>query len=304
VRRDGAGGGSGRAATAGGFVAIALWATTIAVVGSLAQGLGVWLAAGVTYGVAGGLGWLLGGARARGWRRLPRVYVLTCGALFVAYMVLLTAAIGAARGASDLAAVSMLNYLWPALTVALSVPLLGYRASGWLWPSLLLGSGGAWLVIAGDDPRAAWADPNLTAWLCAAGAALAWAGYSNLTRRLCAGHTEDAVPVFMLASSLVIAVGGVIAGDDLLALGRADALTWAALLYMAALPGWLAYGLWDRAMRAGNHTLVAAASYATPLASALAIAAVHGLALSWQVVAAALLVLAGGLGSRASVRAV
>ena len=76
---------------------------------------------------------------------------------------------------------------------------------------------------------------------------------------------------------------------------------WAALLYMALLPGWLAYSLWDRAMRAGNQVLVAAASYATPIGSALAISAVHGLALSWHVVAAVLLVLAGGVGCRWSV---
>ena len=101
--------------------------------------------------------------------------VVVCGGLFVLYMVLLSAAIGAARHAGDLVAVSVLNYLWPALTVVFSVPLFGYKTKIWLVPSLLLGSAGAWLAIVGDQPEAVLASPNWIAWLCAAGGAVAWA---------------------------------------------------------------------------------------------------------------------------------
>jgi drug/metabolite transporter (DMT)-like permease len=295
-------------ATAGGLIALALWASTIAVVGSLASSLGVWTATATTYALASALGWSLGGDRARRWRRLPPRHRWGCGALFALYMTLLTAAIGgAASQPSALVAVSMLNYLWPALTVALSVPLLGYRASPWLWPSLLIGSGGAWLAIAGDDLSASLAPLAASApwgaWLCAAAAAAAWAAYSNLTRKLAQGHDEDPTPAFMGASAIALAIAAPLCGDSLTALARATPSTWAALLYMAALPGWLAYALWDRAMRAGNHALVAAASYATPVLSALLIAAVHGLSLSWSMIAAAGLVLCGGVGSRLSVSA-
>jgi hypothetical protein len=153
-------GSSNQAATVGGFVAIGLWATTIAIVGSLASALGVWSSSSTTQAMAGVLGLILGGHKARGWYRLPGRYLAVCGGLFVLYMVLLSAAIGAARGAGDLIAVSVLNYLWPALTVAFSVPLFGHKATRWLAPSLLLGSAGAWLAIVGDQPEAVLASPN------------------------------------------------------------------------------------------------------------------------------------------------
>jgi hypothetical protein len=59
---------------------------------------------------------------------LPLSYLVGCGLLFVTYTVLLFLAIGLARGRQQVLEVGLLNYLWPALTILLSVVLLNKRA--------------------------------------------------------------------------------------------------------------------------------------------------------------------------------
>ena len=86
-----------RPATAGGFAALIIWCTTVAVARSMAESLGVLTGAALATGAGGAAalvaGWLRG-RRPGTMLRLPRKYLLGCGGLFVAYEVCLFAGLG------------------------------------------------------------------------------------------------------------------------------------------------------------------------------------------------------------------
>ena len=125
--------------------------------------------------------------------------------------------------------------------------------------ALAVGADG--LAVGADISWTAHATSTLPALL----AAVAWGLYSNLSRRWGGPQAGNAMPVFLLASGLVLAV---------LRACRAERSVWTAGLageavYLVVFPTLLAYVCWDTAARRGNLSLVAALSYLTPLLSVL-----------------------------------
>ena len=142
--------------------------------------------------------------------RLPRQYVLGCGGLFVVYTVCLYGAIGLAGGREQVLEVGVINYLWPGLTLVLSVPILHKRAGLGLILGAVLGFAGvvlaAWPAGAPDGPGLA-GHLRANAWpfLLALVGAVTWALYSNLSRRWAERAEGQAVPLFLLATGAVMA---------------------------------------------------------------------------------------------------
>ena len=118
--------------TLAGIAAVLLWSTTVAFSRTLSEQMGPFSAGAAVYLLAG----LLGLAEmARGQSgfarlfRLPRRYLLGCGALFAAYILLLYAAVGLAHSHAQVLAVGLANYLWPSLTLLFALPIQRRRAS-------------------------------------------------------------------------------------------------------------------------------------------------------------------------------
>ncbi|MBM4019631.1 MAG: aromatic amino acid DMT transporter YddG [Planctomycetes bacterium] len=278
---------SGRTvATAQGLLAILLWSTTFAVSRSLAEQVGV-LTAGSAMLVGGGvLGCLyvaLVERRPAALFRLPRAYLLGCGVLFVAYMVCLFPAIGLAASRQQTLEVGIINYLWPGLTLLFSIPILRTRVRRPFFAGIAMAAAGAALAPLrwGEYSAAALAE-NLRANPLPYGLALVgavvWALYSTLSRRWASAAESGAVPLFTLAAGLVLAALRPVFDEP-------GAWTWRAgaeLAFMAVCPVMLAYALWDRAVRKGNLTLVAAASYLAPLLSTVLSALYLGVDLGWN----------------------
>jgi drug/metabolite transporter (DMT)-like permease len=255
-----------------GLVAVVLWSTSIGVSRSAVEKLGALTAGGAIFTSAGLLGCLLLLARSgfADVRRLPRRYLLGCGGLFVAYEVCLYLAIGLAVGRRQLLEVGVINYLWPGLTVLLAVPLLGRRAGPLLVPGVLVAFAGVVVAAAGRGGLS-WGgflenmQENPAAYLLALGAAVTWALYSALANRWAAGRKGNAVPVFLLATGLLLlCLSGLQRGES-----EWSTRTVGEIAFLALFTSLLAYACWDSAMRHGNMTLVAAASYATPILSML-----------------------------------
>lgn len=261
-----------RRSTLLGLVAILFWSTTIAFSRSLTEQLGPMTAAAVIYTLAGLVGILLAASRPgslSAMSQLPPRYLVICGGLFVLYMLGLYLAVGMAETRAEVLTVGLINYLWPGLSLVFSIPLLGKRGKPTLPVGILIGLAGIWLATSGMDglrlnalfeDRSSWLPYGL-----AFGAAVCWALYSNLSRRLAGSKEGGAVPLFLLASGVVLGV---------LRLFSAETSTWSLqagleLAYMAFFPGMLAYGLWDIAVRRGEIILVASLSYLTPLLSTL-----------------------------------
>jgi len=164
--------------------------------------------------------------------------------------------------------VSIINYLWPGLTLVFSLPILHKKGKITLIPGVFLAFGGFYLATV-DSGMFSWNvfkgnfQVNYLPYLLAFMAAISWGLYSVLTRRW-AGHVEGgAVPIFLLVTGLILTTVRFIFPEESYWTPRIVM----ELLYMSVFPTFLAYTFWDRAMRKGNIILVASLSYFTPLLS-------------------------------------
>jgi drug/metabolite transporter (DMT)-like permease len=255
-----------------GFLAIMLWSTTIAVIRSLSEQLGPLTAAACIY--------LVGGAASLGmsffsrnrWirvRDLPRRYLIGCGALFVLYMFAIYLGIGLATDRHQVLEIGLLNYLWPALTLLFSIPLLNKKPRPSLVPGTLMALFGVFLVLV-QTTSISWISfsknvtSNPLAYFLGLVAGVSWALYSTLTRRWGGPRNDGVVPFFMLATGVLL---------FFLRPLHPEKTLWSlrAVLEMSfmSLATVTAYVSWDIAMRKGNVVLVAACSYFIPLFSTL-----------------------------------
>lgn len=291
--------------TALGLVAIVLWSATFAVSRSLAEKIG-FVTAGAGMLIAGGVLGCLYVAIIEGRRaivfRLPRAYLIGCGLLLCAYMVCLFLAIGLAANRQQTVEVGIINYLWPGLTLVFAIPILGAKVRWSFFVGIAMAAAGAVLApLRLSEYSAGTLLENLRTNPLPYGLALAgaivWALYSVLSRRWAGGAEGGGVPLFTLAAGLV-----------LLALRPAfhETSCWSLqaageLAFMAVFPVMIAYAFWDRAMRLGNVTLVAAVSYLTPLLSTALSALYLGVDLGWNLWLACGLIVAGAALAREAV---
>jgi len=260
-------------ATAGGFGAILLWSATIALARSLSEQLGPVTAAAAVYGVAGAASLARLAASAENRRqllRLPRRYLLGCGTLFAGYMLCLYLAVGLAADRRQVLEIGLLNYLWPVLTLLMTVAILR-RAAGWLLlPGTVLALSGLCLVLT-QGAGLSWpallgnVSTNAVAYALGLAAAVSWALYSVLARKWAGGSPSGGVDLFIPLTAAILLL--ICAGVDE---PRAWGMRPVAEAMVLGLATWAAYLLWDSAMRTGNLVLVAAGSYLTPLFSTLA----------------------------------
>lgn len=270
-----------KANTALGVLAIVLWSTSVAFSRSLTEALGTLTAAASIYSLAGILACVYVWRSPRvlqGMRTLTKTYLVVCGSLFVVYMICLYAAIGMASSRPQVIVVGLINYLWPSLSLAFSISILRRRAKPPLLAGMALALAGVWLAAGLGQSLslrdALFVNGAYVPYTLALVAAISWALYSNLSRRWAAASTTGGVPIFLLASGLVLTI---------LRLFVHETATWSlpvgiVLVYAAVFPGLLAYLLWDVGVRKGDITLLASISYLTPLLSTLVSASVLGVA--------------------------
>jgi len=254
-----------------GILAILFWGTTIAFSRSLAEQLGPLTAASWIYllsGIWGCIYLMSKSGRIKKTFQLPILYLIGCGALFVVYTVSLYLAVGLALNREQVIEVSIINYLWPGLTLVFSLPILHKKGRITLIPGIVLAFSGLYLATI-NSGLFSWNtfkgnfQISYLAYLLAFIAAISWGFYSNLVRRW-AGHTENgAVPIFLLVTGLILTSIRFIFPEESYWTPRVIM----ELLYMSVFPTFLAYFFWDRAMRKGKMILVASLSYFTPLLS-------------------------------------
>jgi drug/metabolite transporter (DMT)-like permease len=261
---------------------------------------GIVLAGMVTLLLGGGLGLLYHALITRKLGvllRLPRRYLLGGGLLVVGYLVCLYIALGLAVTRRQVLDIGLINYLWPSLTLLLSVPLLHHRARPWLPVGILLALAGVVLATspAGVSSLGEFVgnmQRNSAAYLCALAAAVLWALYSNLSRRWAGDAPVSGMPLFIAAAGLAMAL--------LLPAFPPPAIRWTvpgvlALLYVAVGPTLLAYVLWDLGVQRGSLTLLAALSNFIPLFSTVVSSLILGVALGPQLWLAVVLLVAGAV---------
>ena len=287
-----------------GLAAILLWSTTVAFGRSLSEQVGTLTAASLIYLLGGvvGCGYQAARGRLAALRSLGPRYLVGCGSLFVLYITCIYSALGLAQTRSQVLEVGLMNYLWPMLTVLLSVPILGFTASPALVPGALVATAGVFLATTQGQPLA-WSSfwGNLTQnslpYLLGLTAAVSWALYSTLSRRWASDAPGGAVYLFMLSTGLILGLARLFVPET----GQWTRRAVAELLYLV-IGSNLAYVFWERAMRRGDIVLVAASSYFTPLLSTIVSILYLGATAGWQLWIGCALVIAGAATCKLSVR--
>jgi drug/metabolite transporter (DMT)-like permease len=200
-------------------------------------------------------------------RRMRLMYLLGCGALFVAYEIALALSVGLAHDRHQALELGMINYLWPSLTVLLAIITRSQRGSWLLLPAIALCFGGIIWVMKGDGVLSAqllWSNVlgNPLAYGLAFGAAFLWASYSVMTRRY--GQGANGVPLFLLATAVVLWIKYAISDQPTLHMSYAGL---AQVLLLGALTA-TAYSCWNFGIQHGSLTVLATTSYFTPVLSA------------------------------------
>lgn len=254
-------------ATLTGLCAIVLWSTTVGLIRSISESLGATGGAALIYSASALFLCLARGFP--GWRHLPQRYLWLGGALFVSYEICLAVSIGLAHNRPQALELGMINYLWPSLTLVFAIPFNQQRFRWWLWPGLALAVGGIVWVLKGDSdwtPLLLWHNvmDNPVAYGLAFFAAVAWALYNNVTRRYARG--QSGVTLFFLVTALALWLKFFITGQPQPMQFSPTVVM--EVLFMAASTA-LAYSAWNTGIQHGNMTLLATASYFTPVFSAL-----------------------------------
>lgn len=253
-------------ATTMGLLAIVLWSTSVGLLRSISEHFGATGGAALIYSVSAIALCLSQGLPKI--RELPRRYLFSAGVLFVSYEMCFALAIGLAETRSQSLELGLINYLWPCLTIILSLFINGQRCSIWLWPGMLLSLGGVLLVMqqsGGGSLVSMWhnIERHPLPYALAFTAAITWALYCNLTRRFSEG--KSGVNLFFCATALVMWAKYFFTQQPPISFTFAPTVQ---LLFMGISTA-VAYSVWNRGIQAGNMTLLATASYFTPVSSAL-----------------------------------
>ncbi len=189
--------------------------------------------------------------------------------------------------------VSLINYLWPLLTVLLSAPILRTPLPRGALPAALVGLLGAVLVVTGGRL------PHLSAqhalgYALALWAAVSWAVFSCLLRRI-GPAAAGRMPLFCLCTAGLAWLAVLATG----ALG-AHGGTWLAVAVVIGIgPLFGAFECWDRAMQWGDIARIGLLSYLTPALSTLWLALAGQPLNAASVLGMVLIIAAGLLGRRA-----
>ncbi|KRW58458.1 aromatic amino acid DMT transporter YddG [Pseudomonas sp. TTU2014-080ASC] len=253
-------------ATLIGMSAILMWSSSIGVYRNIAEIFGPVGGAALTFTVSGLAAVIYAGRSAL--RGHSVNYLLLGGFFFVAYEVCLSLALGFADNRSQSIELGLINYLWPCLTIVLAVLLGDQRANFVIVPGVLLSLLGIFWVTSGGEsvglqPLLANIGKNPVAYALALAAAITWPIYTLATRRMANGR--NAVPLFLLGTAAVLWIKFFMTEQPPLHFELEGAL----LVGGFGVITTLAYSAWNHGVMHGNLTLLASASYFTPVLSVL-----------------------------------
>lgn len=269
-------------ATLLGLLAILLWSSVVGLIRSVSEGLGAIGGAAMIYSVSAVF--LLLALRMPNLRLFPRPYLLLGSLLFVSYEICLSLSLGYANTRLQAIEVGMINYLWPCFTVLMALVFNGQKAKWWLLPGLLLSLFGIGWIMSGEG---GWSPAqmlenvrsNPLSYSLAFGGAVIWALYCNLTKKIAQGH--NGVVLFITLTALALWLKYAFSSES----GMQFTLPVTLTLLCAGMAMGAGYAAWNVGILRGNMTLLATASYFTPVLSAVFAALVLNTALTanfWQ----------------------
>jgi drug/metabolite transporter (DMT)-like permease len=252
-----------KTATLCGLLAIILWSSLIGLIRSVTENFGAAFGAALIY--------TIGAILLLAFVGLPRLgnasfrYLIASALMFAAYEICLALSIGFAHNGTQAIEVSMLNYLWPCLTLLLAIPLNKQRVNLLIIPGSLLALFGiAWILSReGFSAESMYLNMrvNPLSYGLAFVGALIWAFYCNLTKRF--AGSSNGITLFFALTAIALWLLFLLSGKPLPTPHHNGYFE----LVAAAAAMASGYALWNIGLQRGNMTLIATASYFTPVLS-------------------------------------
>lgn len=255
-----------RRATLKGLFAIFLWSSIVGLIKSVSDGVGPVAGAALIYSASAViLAFTVGLPKLNAF---PRAYLVLGSTLFVLYEICLSLSLGFTHTPQQAIEVGMVNYLWPGMTIGLTVLVYRQKVSLLMIPGLLLAVVGICCVLAADrglswhDMSKNVMDNPLSFGLALCGAMI-WAIYCVVTKKMAQGC--NGITLFFALTALALWLLFLLSPQPLVA---PSLRTWIYLAFAALAMGG-GYAAWNTGILHGNVTLLAAASYFIPVLSAL-----------------------------------
>jgi len=279
-------------ATLIGLMAIILWSTMVGLIRGISEGLGPVGGAAMIYTLSGLL--LLVTVGFPDIRRFPRRYLVAGSVLFVCYEICLALSLGYATTRHQAIEAGMVNYLWPGLTILFAILFNGQRTNGWIIPGLLLCIIGVGWVLGGDngfsiDDIISNVVSSPLSYILAFCGAIIWAAYCTVTRKYAEGN--NGITLFILLTAVTLWLKYVLSEQPPMLFSWPVTLR----LGLVALALGFGYAAWNVGILHGNVTILATASYFTPVLSSALAALLLNASLSWAFWQGACMVCAGSL---------
>ncbi|AXY56733.1 drug/metabolite DMT transporter permease [Acinetobacter chinensis] len=281
-------------ATLIGFSAILQWSSIVGLLKKVSFDIGADLAVTFMYSISALI--LLVLFKIPDLKLLSRGYLIFATLLFVVYELCFSYAIALAQTAQQAIEVSLVNYLWPSMTILFLILFKELKFNILVLCGLGISMSGIVLIQSGSGSFE-WGTvlQNLQAnpvsyMLAFVGAAL-WSLYCVITKKYSNGHNP--ITLFFLAITAVLWLKMLLIGD-LTPLANMSFSTLGYLLILSTVTG-LGYAVWNIGIIQGNITVLVALSYFSPIFSSVISMFILQTALTVNFWHGAVLVTAGSL---------
>jgi drug/metabolite transporter (DMT)-like permease len=265
------------------LTAIVIW-STLALISTRLTHVSPFLILGIAFLISG----LVSLIRPQAWK-IPLTTLLVGVAGIFGYHLLYFKAFSLAPAVEA----NLINYLWPLLIVVLSPVIIpGYHLTGRHIMAAILGLTGAALIV--TEGRLNIQTAYLPGYLLALGAAVTWAVYSLLTKRLPPFGT-DSVGVFCLLSGLLSLFIFFISGGTISNIQNLSLVDWLLIAIAGMGPLGAAFYSWDAALKRSDPRILGSLAYLTPMLSTLNLLLFAGKSLTVVSVVAMVLIIGGAL---------
>lgn len=271
------------------LTAIVIW-STLALISTRLTHVSSFLILGIAFLISGSVSLV----RHQAWK-IPMATLLVGVAGIFGYHLLYFKAFSIAPAVEA----NLINYLWPLLIVVLSPVIIpGYHLTVKHITAALLGLCGAVLIV--TEGHLNIQTEYLPGYALALGAAIIWAIYSLLTKRLPPFGT-DSVGVFCLISGFLSMVIFFLSGGTASEILNLSLIDWILIAVAGIGPLGIAFYCWDAALKRGDPRIIGSLAYLTPMLSTLNLLLFAGKTLTLITISAMALIVGGAvLGSTAN----
>jgi len=255
-------------ATLIGFSAILQWSTIIGLLKKVTSSIGTDLAVLFMYSFSAVLLFAL--FRIPNLKQIPRKYLFGATALFVVYEICFSYAIALAQNAQQAIEISLVNYLWPSMTILMLILFKELKFNKWVILGLGISLAGVFYIQTGNGAIdlatviSHMQSNPLSYGLAFIGASL-WSLYCVVTKKYSQGHNP--ISLFFIATSAVLWLKMLILHPEQFAqIIHVDATTLMYMLMVSTVTG-LGYAAWNIGINRGNITMLVTLSYFSPIFS-------------------------------------